>query len=338
MRSSPRYYEEELPRLLGEATQRIGPLYGAVLVDEAQDFRKAWWPLLLGLHRHPTEGYLFLFADSSQNLYGGSVPEDLVPVEVPLTANLRNTKRIHEFVSVFHEGEVAPTARGPEGRPVDVLAYRDDEELVRLLTLVLKNLETDAVPLEDVVILTPASAAKSALQRRGQANGYRFSSELVANTVLISTVHGFKGLERPVVILAEIGERQRERLAQYLYVGGSRARNQLIVLAEVTVRRNSERSRRHPVPELARRGSDGEPVDVPLHSGKCRPDGTRTAPNRNNRVGSNCEAGTGPPARRRRKAPGAGGIVVPDRRDEDARLPPGRRSDHGSPGGLSIDH
>jgi ATP-dependent exoDNAse (exonuclease V) beta subunit len=34
-----------------------------------------------------------------------------------------------------------------------------------------------------------------------------------------------------VVILAEIGERHQEDLARYLYVGASRARNHLIVLA-----------------------------------------------------------------------------------------------------------
>jgi hypothetical protein len=50
-------------------------------------------------------------------------------------------------------------------------------------------------------------------------------------------VHGFKGLERPVVILAEIGERHRQDLAKYLYVGGSRARNHLIVLAAEPVAR-----------------------------------------------------------------------------------------------------
>jgi len=54
---------------------------------------------------------------------------------------------------------------------------------------------------------------------------------------LTCTVDGFKGLERPVVILAELDARQGEDLAPYLYVGGSRARSRLIVLATEPVAR-----------------------------------------------------------------------------------------------------
>ena len=53
--------------------------------------------------------------------------------------------------------------------------------------------------------------------------------------MFIASVHAFKGLERPVVILAELGDKHQEDLARYLYVGGSRARNELIVLAREDV-------------------------------------------------------------------------------------------------------
>ena len=148
-----------------------------------------------------------------------------------LPANLRNTKPIHEFVSVFYRGEGKPEGRGPVGRPVEVLGYRTPEDLDRLLALVLKNLELEGLSLDDVVVLTPARPAKSELRRRGRVNGYELSETPEPGKVLTSTIHGFKGLERPVVILAEVGARHREDLASYLYVGGSRARNHLIVLA-----------------------------------------------------------------------------------------------------------
>jgi superfamily I DNA/RNA helicase len=65
------------------------------------------------------------------------------------------------------------------------------------------------------------------------------------DTVLWSTVHGFKGLERPVVILAELGEQHREDIARYARVGSSRARNHLIVLATkpvaADIRRRAQR-------------------------------------------------------------------------------------------------
>jgi hypothetical protein len=231
------YYEEALPNLLEQAAQKLGPRFDAMVVDEAQDFLPAWWPKLMLLHRHADDGSLFLFADSNQNLYGGVTPEDMVDLTLPLPANLRNTKPIHEFVSVFFRGDERVDGRGPEGRPVEVLSYRDEEDEVRLLALVLKNLEQEQVPLSDIVVLTPARAAKSPLRTRGRVNGYEFSAEPEPGKVLACTVHGFKGLERPVVILAEIGERHREDLARYLYVGGSRARSHLIILATDPVAR-----------------------------------------------------------------------------------------------------
>jgi hypothetical protein len=225
------YFEETLPSLLGEAAARLGPRYEAMVVDEAQDLLPGWWPELMKLHTRPEDGHLFLFADNNQNLYGGAKPEDMVDLAMPLPANLRNTKPIHEFVSVFYRGEEPVECRGPKGRPVEVLSYRDQDDLGRLLGMVLKNLMAEGVALGDVVVLTPARAAKSELRRRGRADGFELSAEPEPGKVLASTIHGFKGLERSVVILAEIGERHQEDLANYLYVGGSRARNHLIVLA-----------------------------------------------------------------------------------------------------------
>jgi DNA polymerase III delta prime subunit len=226
-----RYFEERLPGLLEDAAVVLGPQYDAMVVDEAQDFREAWWPRLLTLHSDPEKGSLFLFSDDNQNIYRGEVPGALVDLTIPLPGNLRNAKPIHEFVSVFYRGETTPLGRGPDGRPIEILEYRDEDQEARLLSLVLRNLEEERVPLEDVVVLTPMGAAKSRLWKRGRADGYRLSDDPKPGEVQICSIHGFKGLERPVVILAELGERHTEDLGPYLYVGGSRARNHLIVLA-----------------------------------------------------------------------------------------------------------
>jgi hypothetical protein len=235
------HFEQVLPGLLEEGARILGPRYDAMVVDEAQDFLPAWWPKMLSLHRKPDAGYLFLFADDNQDLYERGVPEGLADLTLALPATLRNTKPIHEFVSVFHGGELKPVGRGPAGRPVDVLGYKDEDDLAHLLALVLQNLEGEDVPLEDIVVLTPARRAKSALRQRGRVDGYVLSDDPEPGKVLACTVHGFKGLERPVVILAEIGARHREDLGKYLYVGGSRARNHLIVLAAEPVARELRR-------------------------------------------------------------------------------------------------
>jgi hypothetical protein len=99
----------------------------------------------------------------------------------------------------------------------------------------------EKVPLGDIVVLTPGGKAKSRLRNRGTVDGFRLSDEPEPGSVLTTSVQGFEGLERPVVILAELDDRPREDLARYLYVGGSRARNHLVVLAAEPVAKELRR-------------------------------------------------------------------------------------------------
>ncbi|MCI0634661.1 MAG: AAA family ATPase [Actinobacteria bacterium] len=234
-------FGHRLPEALAEAASRLGPRFDAIVVDEAQDFRDWWWPALLSLHVDPDHGLLYVFADDNQNLYGGrrdSVPIDPEDHIGPIAHNLRNSKQIGEFASVFYDGVEKPVARGPDGEPVQILGYGDDAELAHLLAVVLRNLvEEEHVPLEDIAVLTPSGTGKSRLRALGSVDGFRMSEEVEPDTVLATSVHAFKGLERPVVILAELGDKHLEDLRQYLYVGASRARNHLIVLAAEPVAR-----------------------------------------------------------------------------------------------------
>jgi hypothetical protein len=234
---SPRYFDETLPDLLGQAAEKLGPRFDAMLVDEAHDFQPDWWPKLLALHRHSAEGHLFLFADSNERIQGGARPQDLVELSFPLPANMRNSKPIHEFVSVFHQGENTPEGRGATGPPVEVISYGEEKALPRLLANVVRNLEQQGVQLKDLVVLTPGRTAAGGLAGRHELNGYTLSDEPTAGTLLTSTIKAFKGLERPVVILTGLDAEDEEQLAKYLYMGGSRARNHLIVLAAEPVAR-----------------------------------------------------------------------------------------------------
>jgi hypothetical protein len=232
------YFEHRLPEALAEAAVKLGPRFDAIVVDEGQDFRAWWWPALLSLHADPDDGPLYVFADDNQNLYGGELPVEDEDRVGPIPHNLRNTKQIGEFVSVFYKGEQPPIARGPAGEPVEILGYDDERGLEHLLSVVLRNLiEEEHVPLDDIVVLTPSGTEKSALRRLGSIDGYRLSETVEPGTLLATSVHAFKGLERPVVILAELGDKHVEDLRQYLYVGGSRARNHLVVLAAEPVAR-----------------------------------------------------------------------------------------------------
>ncbi|MBI4259057.1 MAG: ATP-binding domain-containing protein, partial [Actinobacteria bacterium] len=112
------------------------------------------------------------------------------------------------------------------------LGYEGEAALEHLLGVVLANLvDQEGVRPRDIVVLTPSRREKSALRTRGTAGRFVLSEEPGEGEILAATIHSFKGLESKVVVLAEIGERHDEDLEQYLYVGASRARAGLIVLA-----------------------------------------------------------------------------------------------------------
>ncbi|HEY9668253.1 MAG TPA: ATP-binding domain-containing protein, partial [Coleofasciculaceae cyanobacterium] len=81
----------------------------------------------------------------------------------------------------------------------------------------------------DIVILT--TTRKQTLQNKvlGQFR-VKADPDISTQEILCNTIHQFKGLESPVVILVETELRSFERLRNWLYVGTSRARNHLIIL------------------------------------------------------------------------------------------------------------
>jgi hypothetical protein len=112
---------------------------------------------------------------------------------------------------------------------VRIVGYSTREEAVSAADQVVRELmERDKVAVEDIVLLSPW---KEGVRDRERLGGVRLSEVVEPKTILSSSIQGFKGLERPIVILAEIGERDGYHLVDHLYVGGSRALMTLAVVA-----------------------------------------------------------------------------------------------------------
>lgn len=229
-----RYFDQVLPDLMMQAVDRMGQQYDAVIVDEGQDFHDNWWVPLQYLLRDPDHGILYVFFDDNQNLYQSAqqIPLELAPFS--LTRNCRNTQHIHRMVTRFYRSDQTPLAQGPTGRPVQVDEYTDAASLKRALSRALHHLiaEEGLSPL-DVTILTPKSRQRSNLWRLGSVGNWRLTDQwtTAGGEVFCTTVHAFKGLESPVVILAEIEPYATRDLETVLYIGCSRACNHLVVLA-----------------------------------------------------------------------------------------------------------
>jgi hypothetical protein len=239
-RDDDAFFNQQLPEALMEAADTLDVRYDAIVVDEGQDFRDNWWIPLQMLLRDPDDGILYIFFDDNQRLY---VQHGAFPIQQPpylLSVNCRNTQNIHQVVMKFYQAEGAenaPYARGPLGRPVAVVPYSSSQGLQTILQEVLRILSVNQqVPTGEIVVLTSRSLSKRRLLDGSAGGGLRLTDAWPAprDQIYCTTIYDFKGLERAVVILADIGRWPSEwdDMVRLLYVGCSRARNHLIVLLD----------------------------------------------------------------------------------------------------------
>jgi hypothetical protein len=231
-------FKETYPQILFDASDQIGRVYDAIIVDEGQDFYENYWIALESLLK--PDGYLFIFYDDNQNIFHGSADFGGMIVEEPfqLTENCRNTKRIHETVKLFHTNPSGLRSFSPEGREPEFLESKDESSTIKNLKQILFRLiEQDRINNQDIIILTPRSQEKTILKTGMKIGNFTLTSQTANHTSLVqvTSIHRFKGLEKRVVILAEIGAHMTHDLEMLLYVGCSRARTHLVILHDGTI-------------------------------------------------------------------------------------------------------
>lgn len=224
-------FKEVYPNLLVEASDKLNWHVDAVIVDEGQDFCEHWWLALKFLLNDPDNGIFYFFYDDNQNIFGkkGWQPP-LEETPFSLTTNCRNTQKIHAYVLEFYAGTHSTTPAGPVGRDVEIHYYRNDNQLKNTLSGILHRLvDEEKIATKDIVILT--TRRKQALQNQllGKFR-VKADADISNHEIRCNTIHYFKGLESPVVILVEIDLNNVRNLKNLLYVGASRARHHLIIL------------------------------------------------------------------------------------------------------------
>jgi hypothetical protein len=231
-RTDADYWEEELPRALGEIASGIGDKdkLDALVVDEGQDFGAHWWPAVEHGLRDGAEGGLYVFLDDDQRVFPR---EGVVPIETPpivLGRNLRNTQRIAGVFSSLARERV--TAKGMKGPRVRFVQCATDEALSRADDAVAELVEKwDPGQIALLTTKNRHPVHLDAVERHGW-DAY-WDDFFTGEDVVYGTVGGFKGLERTVVVLAVNGFSDEARRQQMLYVGLSRARAQLVVVGDL---------------------------------------------------------------------------------------------------------
>ena len=221
------WWDEELPALM---SPRVTPAYDALVVDEAQDFADAWWPPLLA---SLNEQLVFVAGDERQTVFTGRSGSPALDMTVlTLEENVRNTAQIAgTFAPLSHE---RMRYLGGDGAPVELVASSQDRACDDADSVVEGLLDEGYGP-GDIAVLTTLhrhenhKRVEEQVGKDGFWDGFWMDDE-----VFYGTVVGFKGLERPVVVLAVDGFRA-DVARDVMYTGLSRARDRLVVVGDLEI-------------------------------------------------------------------------------------------------------
>lgn len=226
-----RFWEQDLPLHMADLAAQLEPghRFDSIVVDEAQDFADAWWDPLLAALRDPVDGGLYVFTDEGQRVFNrvGSPPVPLVPLI--LDHNLRNTRQIANAFQPLVDHPMR--FLGGEGPAVTFVACSRDDALGVGDDQVDLLLEQGWRP-EDLALLTTGSRHPEQAERQKDGHKAYWDSFWDTDQVFYGHVLGFKGLERRCVVLVVNEEGKFERSRERLYVGLSRARDQLVVCGD----------------------------------------------------------------------------------------------------------
>ncbi|MGZ5416245.1 MAG: NERD domain-containing protein [Nocardioides sp.] len=232
-RTNSDFWEVELPATMTELANHleVKNRFDSIIVDESQDFADSWWSPLLEALYDDEEGGLYVYSDENQRIFArfGRPPVPLVPLV--LDHNLRNTKQIH---AAF--GPLAPSrmyARGSNGPAVRFVAASPDEALGVADDEVERLLDDGWRP-ENVMLLTTGHRHPVQIERTGPDEDQKayWRTYWENDDVFYGHVLGCKGLERRAVVLCVNKSTPLERGTERLYVGMSRATDELVVVGD----------------------------------------------------------------------------------------------------------
>ena len=230
-KETSQFFEHDLPAQMLQLAAGLpeGQRFDAIVIDEAQDFADSWWDPVLAALRDPEDSGLYVFIDEGQRVFDrqGTPPVPLVPLI--LDQNIRNTRQIATAFQplVDHPMRVL----GGDGPEVDFVPC-SAEEALDVADDQIEALLEEGWRAQDVALLTTGSRHPEQVNRQAAGNQAYWDSFWDAEQVFYGHVLGFKGLERRAIVLVVNDRKAPERAAERLYVGLSRARDQLVVCGD----------------------------------------------------------------------------------------------------------
>jgi hypothetical protein len=232
---SPKFYGEEVDRYREDLVAKASALsddlkFDAWVVDEAQDFLPSWWETLKISLRDPDNGKMALFGDDHQLVFGSRTEPEGFFASLRLRENLRNSQQIAHAVEKFLD---KPTiARGPHAFEIEYVEATEGNTFEIADDVVANLTDKEFWHPGEIALLTTKKRHPEHERQSDSDSAAHWNSLWTNEDVFYCTAGGFKGLERPVVVLAIDGFHDNTDQDDVLYVGMSRARDKLVVVAD----------------------------------------------------------------------------------------------------------
>ena len=221
--------------------------FDSLIVDELQDLLDDQDNFFLALDSVLSggleRGKFSFFGDfDNQSIYHPFISQDEALVRLQkytfftvckLTTNCRNTPEICSTISDLTGVKYKAIRLKPSHLETKFIQYGNEEEEKKKLDQLLENFSTgkEKIKPNDVIILSPRSRKNSIVREYSDAQIENFSIPK-GEGVSFSTIHAFKGLESPVVILVDVDSYQNvstQNNESLIYVGVSRAQAKLYI-------------------------------------------------------------------------------------------------------------
>lgn len=252
---SSHFWQEDLPkqaidRLLDDTTERY--LYDEIIVDETQDLlRHNYLDFIdLSLKGGLSAGKWKFFGDfEKQAIYGSNAEISIGaaistrlgnPAQYTLRVNCRNTPRIATLVHLLGDlnPEYSKVLRPDDGVEPEIIYYTNEDDQKQRLLQAVKKLKQEGFVNSDIVVLSPKAPDKAITSKVDTSSGVDFAGfdHALKEQVGCGSIHAFKGMESPAIIVTDIETITGEQVASLFYVAMTRALHRLYILAHSDIK------------------------------------------------------------------------------------------------------
>lgn len=253
------FWDYELPERAIEVLIEGGKAFTSdfLIVDEIQDIATEQYLDVLDLMVAGglKEGRLLLFGDfERQSIFENEGGRERLRGRVPylsshkLTQNCRNLPRIGYQVNLLSHLQPGYQRflRFDDGIDPVFRQYQPGHDQSALLAAAVRNLKDEGYELNEIMVLSPLQDGSTAASTKDPwlRQILKPADGLPARPgqVQYSTIHAFKGLEAPAVVVTDLDQTETTyNFDSLLYIGLTRATDRLVALIEKTTLRNAIR-------------------------------------------------------------------------------------------------